>query len=31
MPAPEGYADWLLDLKSRIHTAQQQRGAGRQP
>jgi predicted nuclease of restriction endonuclease-like (RecB) superfamily len=23
VPAPEGYADWLLDLKSRIHTAQQ--------
>ena len=22
-PAPEGYADWLADLKSRIHTAQQ--------
>jgi predicted nuclease of restriction endonuclease-like (RecB) superfamily len=22
-PAPEGYADWLSDLKSRIHTAQQ--------
>ena len=23
MPTPEGYADWLLDLKTRIHTAQQ--------
>ena len=23
VPAPEGYADWLLDLKTRIHTAQQ--------
>lgn len=23
VPTPEGYADWLLDLKSRIHTAQQ--------
>lgn len=22
-PTPSGYADWLLDLKSRIHTAQQ--------
>lgn len=22
-PAPEGYADWLTDLKTRIHTAQQ--------
>lgn len=22
-PAPEGYADWLVDLKTRIHTAQQ--------
>jgi predicted nuclease of restriction endonuclease-like (RecB) superfamily len=22
-PQPEGYADWLLDLKSRIHAAQQ--------
>jgi predicted nuclease of restriction endonuclease-like (RecB) superfamily len=22
-PPPEGYADWLADLKSRIHTAQQ--------
>ncbi len=22
-PAPEGYADWLTELKSRIHTAQQ--------
>ena len=22
-PAPEGYADWLADLKARIHTAQQ--------
>ena len=22
-PAPEGYADWLADLKGRIHTAQQ--------
>jgi len=22
-PAPTGYADWLLDLKSRIHSAQQ--------
>jgi predicted nuclease of restriction endonuclease-like (RecB) superfamily len=22
-PAPEGYADWLADLKTRIHTAQQ--------
>lgn len=21
--APEGYRDWLVDLKSRIHTAQQ--------
>jgi len=21
VPAPEGYADWLRDLKSRIHTA----------
>jgi hypothetical protein len=20
-PPPEGYADWLADLKSRIHTA----------
>ena len=23
MPTPEGYADWLVDLKTRIHTAQQ--------
>lgn len=23
MPTPEGYADWLLDLKARIHSAQQ--------
>ena len=23
VPTPEGYADWLLDLKTRIHTAQQ--------
>ena len=23
IPPPEGYADWLADLKSRIHTAQQ--------
>ena len=23
MPPPEGYADWLADLKGRIHTAQQ--------
>ena len=23
IPAPEGYADWLSELKSRIHTAQQ--------
>lgn len=22
-PPPEGYADWLTDLKGRIHTAQQ--------
>jgi len=22
-PAPEGYADWLVELKTRIHTAQQ--------
>ena len=22
-PVPEGYADWLVDLKTRIHTAQQ--------
>lgn len=22
-PAPDGYADWLVDLKARIHTAQQ--------
>ena len=22
-PAPRGYADWLADLKGRIHTAQQ--------
>ena len=22
-PVPEGYADWLADLKGRIHTAQQ--------
>ena len=22
-PPPEGYADWLADLKGRIHTAQQ--------
>ncbi|WP_231879353.1 hypothetical protein [Methylomonas koyamae] len=22
-PPPEGYTDWLLDLKTRIHTAQQ--------
>ena len=22
-PTPEGYADWLVDLKTRIHTAQQ--------
>ncbi|MBV1700604.1 MAG: DUF1016 family protein [Hyphomicrobiales bacterium] len=22
-PPPEGYADWLIDLKTRIHTAQQ--------
>ena len=22
-PAPAGYADWLLELKTRIHTAQQ--------
>ncbi len=22
-PAPAGYADWLLDLKNRIHSAQQ--------
>jgi len=22
-PVPEGYADWLAELKSRIHTAQQ--------
>jgi hypothetical protein len=23
VPTPEGYADWLRDLKTRIHTAQQ--------
>ena len=23
MPPPEGYADWLADLKGRIHSAQQ--------
>lgn len=23
IPAPQGYADWLADLKGRIHTAQQ--------
>jgi len=23
IPAPRGYADWLFDLKGRIHTAQQ--------
>jgi DUF1016 N-terminal domain len=23
IPPPEGYADWLADLKGRIHTAQQ--------
>ena len=23
LPPPEGYADWLTDLKGRIHTAQQ--------
>jgi len=23
IPAPGGYAEWLIDLKSRIHTAQQ--------
>jgi len=23
IPAPEGYADWLTDLKTRIHAAQQ--------
>ena len=23
MPTPEGYADWLVDLKTRIHNAQQ--------
>ena len=22
-PAPEGYADWLADLKGRIHSAKQ--------
>ena len=22
-PTPTGYADWLLDLKARIHSAQQ--------
>ncbi len=22
-PTPEGYADWLVDLKARIHSAQQ--------
>lgn len=22
-PTPQGYADWLADLKGRIHTAQQ--------
>ncbi len=22
-PAPAGYADWLLELKTRIHSAQQ--------
>ncbi|MDI9334601.1 MAG: DUF1016 N-terminal domain-containing protein [Cytophagales bacterium] len=23
LPAPAGYAEWLIDLKTRIHTAQQ--------
>lgn len=23
MPVPEGYADWLIELKSRIHASQQ--------
>lgn len=23
VPPPDGYADWLADLKSRIHSAQQ--------
>ena len=23
IPMPSGYADWLVDLKTRIHTAQQ--------
>ena len=23
IPAPGGYAEWLIDLKSRVHTAQQ--------
>ncbi len=23
IPAPGGYAEWLIDLKLRIHTAQQ--------
>lgn len=23
LPTPAGYADWLLELKTRIHTAQQ--------
>ena len=23
VPPPEGYADWLADLKGRIHSAQQ--------
>jgi hypothetical protein len=23
MPAPQGYADWLIELKGRIHAAQQ--------
>ena len=23
MPAPEGYTDWLAELKTRIHSAQQ--------
>ena len=27
-PPPEGYADWLADLKSRIHTAQQRATLG---
>lgn len=28
IPAPEGYADWLADLKTRIHTAQQRAAPG---